>query len=95
MIGAAFALLLFRAPFGFVALLGIIALAGMIMRKSSVILVDQRSNRTKRPDATPGLPSWNRRSAFRPILLTAAAVVAMIPLVRATTSSWSSPSWAG
>ena len=39
-IGAAFALMLFGVPFGFVALLGIIALAGMIMR-NSVILVDQ------------------------------------------------------
>jgi len=81
-IGAAFALLLFRAPFGFVALLGIIALSGMIMR-NSVILVDQIEQ-----DQKAGLDTWNavvestvRR--FRPILLTAAAaILAMIPLSR-------------
>jgi len=81
-IGAAFALLLFRAPFGFVALLGIIALAGMIMR-NSVILVDQIEQ-----DEKAGLDTWSaivestvRR--FRPIMLTAAAaILAMIPLSR-------------
>jgi multidrug efflux pump len=81
-IGAAFALLLFKAPFGFVALLGIIALAGMIMR-NSVILVDQIEQ-----DEKAGLDTWSaivestvRR--FRPILLTAAAaILAMIPLSR-------------
>jgi multidrug efflux pump len=81
-IGAAFALKLFGMPFGFVALLGIIALAGMIMR-NSVILVDQIEQ-----DEKSGLATWNaivestvRR--FRPILLTsAAAILAMIPLSR-------------
>jgi multidrug efflux pump len=81
-IGAAFALLLFRAPFGFVALLGIIALAGMIMR-NAVILVDQIEQ-----DEKAGRDIWSaivestvRR--FRPILLTAAAaILAMIPLSR-------------
>lgn len=81
-IGAAFALLMFGAPFGFVALLGIIALAGMIMR-NSVILVDQIEQ-----DEKAGLDTWNaiiestvRR--FRPIMLTAAAaILAMIPLSR-------------
>jgi multidrug efflux pump len=81
-IGAAFALLLFRAPFGFVALLGILALAGMIMR-NSVILVDQIEL-----DQNAGLDVWSaivestvRR--FRPIMLTAAAtILAMIPLSR-------------
>lgn len=79
-IGAAFALMLFGAPFGFVALLGILALAGMIMR-NSVILVDQIEQ-----DEKAGLDTWTaivestvRR--FRPILLTAAAaILAMIPL---------------
>jgi multidrug efflux pump len=81
-IGAAFALMLFGAPFGFVALLGIIALAGMIMR-NSVILVDQIEQ-----DEKAGFDTWTaivestvRR--FRPILLTAAAaILAMIPLSR-------------
>jgi multidrug efflux pump len=81
-IGAAFALKLFGAPFGFVALLGIIALAGMIMR-NAVILVDQIEQ-----DEKAGMDTWTaivestvRR--FRPILLTAAAaILAMIPLSR-------------
>ncbi|SFW27132.1 efflux RND transporter permease subunit [Nitrosovibrio sp. Nv17] len=81
-IGAAFALLLLDAPFGFMALLGIISLAGMIMR-NSVILVDQIAQ-----DEMTGRDSWNaviestvRR--FRPIMLTAtAAILAMIPLSR-------------
>jgi multidrug efflux pump len=75
-------LLLFGKPFGFVAMLGTIALAGMIMR-NSVILVDQI-----RQDRAAGRPEWEaivestvRR--FRPIMLTAAAaILAMIPLTR-------------
>jgi multidrug efflux pump len=81
-VGIALALLLFRQPFGFVALLGVIALAGMIMR-NSVILVDQIEQ-----DIQAGNPVWDaiREAAvrrFRPIVLTAAAaVLAMIPLTR-------------
>ena len=81
-VGIALALLVFRQPFGFVALLGVIALAGMIMR-NSVILVDQIEQ-----DVRAGFPVWTaiRESAvrrFRPIVLTAAAaVLAMIPLTR-------------
>ena len=81
-VGVAFALLVFRQPFGFVALLGVIALAGMIMR-NSVILVDQIEQ-----DIAAGAPEWLAiREAtvrrFRPIVLTAAAaVLAMIPLAR-------------
>ena len=81
-VGIAIALLVFRQPFGFVALLGVIALAGMIMR-NSVILVDQIEQ-----DIQAGHPVWTaiRESAvrrFRPIVLTAAAaVLAMIPLTR-------------
>ncbi|MCP9448457.1 MAG: efflux RND transporter permease subunit [Nitrospira sp.] len=81
-IGAAFALLLFGAPFGFVALLGIIALAGMIMR-NAVILVDQieQDEKAGRDTWTAIVESTVRR--FRPILLTAAAaILAMIPLSR-------------
>ena len=81
-IGAAFALLLFQAPFGFVALLGILALAGMIMR-NSVILVDQiqQDEKAGRLPFEAIVESSVRR--FRPILLTAAAaVLAMIPLAR-------------
>jgi multidrug efflux pump len=82
LVGVAAALLLFNKPFGFVAMLGTIALFGMIMR-NSVILVDQIQQ-----DIDRGLPSYDaivestvRR--FRPIVLTAAAaVLAMIPLTR-------------
>ena len=82
LIGVALALLVFQVPFGFVANLGFIALAGMIMR-NSVILVDQI-----RQDEEAGKSSWEaivgstvRR--FRPITLTAAAaILAMIPLTR-------------
>jgi multidrug efflux pump len=80
--GVAGALLLLDRPFGFVALLGFIALAGMIMR-NSVILIDQIEQ-----DRARGVPAWDAivESAvrrFRPIVLTAAAaVLAMIPLSR-------------
>jgi len=82
LIGAASALLLFQAPFGFVAILGVIALAGIIMR-NSVILVDQiEQDLAAGHDAfTAIVESAVRR--FRPITLTAAAaVLALIPLVR-------------
>jgi multidrug efflux pump subunit AcrB len=82
MIGVSLFLLLFHQPFGFVSLLGTIALAGMIMR-NSVILVDQIDQ-----DIAAGHAAWNavidatvRRA--RPILLTAGtAIFAMIPLSR-------------
>ncbi|MBH9553113.1 efflux RND transporter permease subunit [Inhella gelatinilytica] len=80
--GVAGALLLLGRPFGFVAMLGVIALMGMIVR-NSVILIDQIEQ-----DRARGVPDWTaiveaavRR--FRPIVLTAAAaVLAMIPLSR-------------
>jgi multidrug efflux pump len=82
LIGVAFILLTWNVPFGFVANLGVIALFGMIMR-NSVILVDQIER-----DIRDGRSRWEavveatvRR--FRPIVLTAAAaVLAMIPLSR-------------
>lgn len=81
-VGVALALLVFSKPFGFVAMLGSIALGGMIMR-NTVILVDQIEQ-----DRASGLPDWVaiREAAvrrFRPITLTAAAaMLAMIPLSR-------------
>jgi multidrug efflux pump subunit AcrB len=80
--GAAMALLLLHRPFGFVAQLGVIALFGMIVR-NSVILIDQIEQ-----DIAHGAHPWDAivESAvrrFRPIILTAAAaVLAMIPLSR-------------
>ena len=79
-IGTSLALNITGAPFGFVALLGLIALAGMIMR-NAVILVDQIE--------TEVLQGHSRRTAIieatvrraRPVVLTAlAAILAMIPL---------------
>ena len=80
--GVAAALLVLDRPFGFVALLGVIALMGMIQR-NSVILIDQLET-----DRSNGVPAWDaivestvRRA--RPIVLTAAAaVLPMIPLSR-------------
>jgi multidrug efflux pump len=82
LIGVTLFLLVFQQPFGFVAMLGTIALSGMIMR-NSVILIDQIEQ-----DIAAGQDRWHaiieatvRR--FRPIVLTAlAAVLAMIPLSR-------------
>jgi multidrug efflux pump len=82
LIGVTLGLLAFRMPFGFVAMLGAIALSGIIMR-NSIILVDQIEQ-----DIAAGASRWDaivgatvRR--FRPIVLTAAAaVMAMIPLTR-------------
>jgi multidrug efflux pump subunit AcrB len=81
-VGASLGLNIANSPFGFVALLGLIALAGMIMR-NTVILVDQIET-----DVAHGL---TRREAIveatvrraRPVILTAlAAILAMIPLSR-------------
>lgn len=82
LIGVVLFLLIFNKPFGFVAMLGTIALSGMIMR-NSLILIDQIEQ-----DIKAGHSQWEaileatvRRA--RPIILTAlAAVLAMIPLSR-------------
>jgi multidrug efflux pump subunit AcrB len=82
LIGVVAALLVFRAPLGFVAILGITALGGMIMR-NSVILIDQ-----VRTEMEEGRDAWNAivdaaLHRTRPVVLTAAAtVLAMIPLTR-------------
>jgi len=82
LIGVVAALLIFQAPLGFVAILGITALCGMIMR-NSVILVDQ-----VRAEMDLGLDPWDAvlEAAVhrtRPVMLTAAAtVLAMVPLTR-------------
>ncbi len=80
--GVAMALIALDRPFGFVALLGVIALMGMIQR-NSVILIDQIEKGIE-----AGTPAWTAIveaavHRFRPIVLTAAAaVLAMIPLTR-------------
>ena len=84
LIGVVAALLLTQAPLGFVAILGVTALSGMIMR-NSVILIDQVQT-----EMDSGRDPWNAvlEAAVhrtRPVMLTATAtatVLAMIPLTR-------------
>ncbi|HEY1991559.1 MAG TPA: efflux RND transporter permease subunit [Gammaproteobacteria bacterium] len=82
LIGVSGALLLFHQPFGFMAMLGTIAMLGIIMR-NSVILMDQIDHDI-RDGHTPFeaiVGATVRR--FRPISLTAAAaVLALIPLLQ-------------
>ena len=91
LIGVSAILAAFRIPFGFVAMLGVIALAGMIIR-NSVILVVQIDQ-----DLAAGASMWNAivESAvrrLRPILLTAlAAILAMVPLTRSV--FWGPMAW--
>ncbi|WAE51114.1 efflux RND transporter permease subunit [Stutzerimonas sp. R40042] len=81
-IGVALFLLLFGQPFGFVAMLGTIALSGMIMR-NSVILVDQIEQDIGAGQARFSAVVEATVRRFRPIVLTAlASVLAMIPLSR-------------
>ena len=81
LIGVVTALLTTSTPMGFIAILGIIALAGMIIR-NSVILVDQIEHERAR-----GIDPWNAvidatMHRFRPIMLTAAAaILGMIPIM--------------
>jgi multidrug efflux pump len=92
LIGVSAMLAAFRIPFGFVAMLGVIALAGMIIR-NSVILVVQIDH-----DLSAGATLWDAivESAvrrLRPIVLTAlAAILAMIPLTHSV--FWGPMAWA-
>jgi len=82
LIGVVLALLVFHEPFGFVAMLGTIAMFGIIMR-NSVILVDQieQDVRSGHTELQAIVGATVRR--FRPISVTAAAaVLALIPLLR-------------
>jgi len=80
LIGVVAALLLFNRPLGFVAILGILALMGMIAR-NAVILIDQVE-----ADRAAGMSGWDAviaasMSRFRPIMLTAVStVLGMIPI---------------
>ena len=80
LIGIVAALLIFYKPLGFVAILGILALIGMIAR-NAVILIDQIE-----AERAAGKPIWDAvieaaMSRFRPIMLTAiSTVLGMIPI---------------
>lgn len=91
MIGVAATLLIFQVPFGFVAMLGVIALSGMIMR-NSVILVDQIDQHIAQGEHPWHAVVESVVHRFRPIMLTAAAaILAMIPLTRST--FWGPIAW--
>jgi multidrug efflux pump subunit AcrB len=81
LIGVVVAMLSTHAPMGFVATLGIIALAGMIIR-NSVILIDQIEH-----NRAAGTPAWQAvidaaEHRLRPIMLTAvAAILGMVPIM--------------
>src|SRR5712671_574721 len=80
LIGVAGALLISRSPMGFVAILGVVSLIGMVIR-NSVILIDQIDH-----EVNAGVHPWNAvivatEHRLRPILLTAAAaILGMIPI---------------
>ena len=83
LVGVVASLLLFQQPFGFVAILGVTALAGIIMR-NSVILVEliERFIETTNDPRRAIIEAAVRR--LRPIVLTAAAtILAMVPLTQA------------
>jgi multidrug efflux pump subunit AcrB len=84
LIGAVAALLLFSQPFGFVATLGLIGLAGILMR-NTLILVGQIDDNKRHGlnDYDAVVDATVRRA--RPVILTAlAAVLAFIPLTSST-----------
>jgi len=92
LIGVAAALLISRTPMGFVAILGIVSLIGMVIR-NSVILIDQIDT-----EIAAGQHPWNAvivatEHRLRPILLTAAAaILGMVPI--ALTVFWGPMSYA-
>jgi len=80
MIGAVAAMLAFSQPFGFVANLGLIGLAGILMRNTLILVGQIQENLKQGMDNERALIDATLRRA-RPVLLTAiAAVLAFIPL---------------
>jgi multidrug efflux pump subunit AcrB len=80
LVGAVLALLLFNQPFGFVALLGLIGLAGILMRNTMILTQQVQDNLEGGMDARPAVIEAAVQRA-RPVVLTAlAAVLAFVPL---------------
>jgi multidrug efflux pump subunit AcrB len=81
LIGVVAALVPTGTPMGFVAILGIIALTGMIIRNSVILIVQIEDHRRE------GMPAWQAvvagvQNRVRPIMLTAsAAILGMIPIM--------------
>ncbi|AJQ26653.1 efflux RND transporter permease subunit [Pelosinus fermentans] len=83
-IGVSLSMLLTMRPMGFVAELGILALSGMIIR-NSVILIDQIEQHIKAGESPWDAIIDSAILRFRPIMLTAAAaILGMIPLISST-----------
>ena len=82
LIGVAFAMLLTDSALGFVAYLGVLALFGMIIR-NSVILIDQIKKHEEAGEQPMDAIIDSAVLRFRPIMLTAAAaILGMLPLMR-------------
>lgn len=80
LVGAVMALLLFNQPFGFVALLGLIGLAGILMRNTMILTQQVQDNFDEGMEAWPAVVEAAVQRA-RPVILTAlAAVLAFVPL---------------
>ena len=81
LIGVIFALIILSKPLGFVAELGVIALSGMIIR-NSVILIDQIQQHVAAGENLHDAIIDSAILRFRPIMLTAAAaILGMLPLM--------------
>jgi multidrug efflux pump len=84
LIGVAAGMLLFNKAMGFVAILGVLALSGMIIR-NSVILIDQIQKHLEDGETPWDAVVDSAVMRFRPIMLTAAAaILGMIPLMFST-----------
>lgn len=82
LIGAVIALLVFRQPFGFVALLGLTGLAGILMRNTLILTQQVSDNFEAGMNAFDGVVEAAVQRA-RPVVLTAlAAVLAFVPLTQ-------------
>lgn len=82
LIGVVLALNITRTPLGFMAILGIIALSGMIIRNSIILLDQIEIHRAEGQSAREAIIN-SATLRFRPIMLTAiAAILGMIPLMR-------------
>lgn len=82
LIGAVVALLLFQQPFGFVALLGLTGLAGILMRNTLILTQQVADNFTAGMSAFEGVVEAAVQRS-RPVVLTAlAAVLAFVPLTQ-------------
>lgn len=80
LVGAVLALLLFGQPFGFVALLGLIGLAGILMRNTMILTQQVQDNLADGMEARSAVIEAAVQRA-RPVILTAlAAVLAFVPL---------------